>query len=63
MALSILNHFHKVYDQKLLFFGHFWPIKGIMARNTISSGRNENVRPLLNSNRGIVTINKWSQNA
>ena len=33
-----------------------------MARNPISSGQNENLRPLFNSNRGIVTIEKWSQN-
>ena len=33
-----------------------------MARNPISSGQNENLRPLLNSNRGIVTINKQSKN-
>ena len=33
-----------------------------MARNSISSGQNKNLRPLPNSNRGIVTIKKWSQN-
>ena len=39
-----------------LFVGLFWPIKFNMAKNAKSSGRNENLRPLLNSNRGIVTI-------
>ena len=33
-----------------------------MARNPISSGQNKYLRPLPNSNRGIVTINKWSHN-
>ena len=33
-----------------------------MARNPISSGQNKNMRPLFNSNRGIVTIDKWSPN-
>ena len=32
-----------------------------MARNAISSGQNQNMIPLFNSNRGIVTIdNLWS---
>ena len=33
-----------------------------MARNLISSGQNQNLRPLLNSNRGINTTYMWSHN-
>ena len=33
-----------------------------MAKNPISSGQNKNLRPLPNSNRGIVIIEKWSLN-
>ena len=33
-----------------------------MDRNPISSGQNKNLMQLPNSNRGIVIINKWSQN-
>ena len=33
-----------------------------MAKNSIASGQNKNLRPLANSNRGIVTLDKWSQN-
>ena len=40
----------------------FWPLKCNMVRNAISSGQNENLRPILHSNRGIVTIKKWYQN-
>ena len=45
--------------------GHFlpfWLIMCNMARTSISSCRNEHLRPLFNSNRGIVTIKTWSQN-
>ena len=62
MILSILNHFHKVHDHKLPFFAFFGLIKCNMAINPISGGQNENLRPLLNTNRGIVTIDMWSQN-
>ena len=33
-----------------------------MARNPIYSGRNKNLRPVLNCNRVIVTIKQWSVN-
>ena len=33
-----------------------------MVKSSISSGQNESLRPHLNINRIIVTINKWSQN-
>ena len=44
------------------FFCQFGPIKYTKARNSISSGWNENLRPLLDSNMGKVTIKKWYQN-
>ena len=51
MVLSILNYFHKVHDHKWhFFFWHFWSIKCNIAKNAISSGRNENLRPLLKEN-------------
>ena len=33
-----------------------------IAINPNHRGQNQNLRPLINSNRGIVTIVKWSQN-
>ena len=33
-----------------------------IAKNPVFSDLNQNLRPLLNSNMGIVTIEKWSSN-
>ena len=51
-----LNYFRKVYDHKWPFLAMFEPIKYSMARIPTYSGQNENLKPLLDSNMGIVTI-------
>ena len=44
------------------FFAIVWPIKCNMTKDPIYNGQIKNLRPLLNINRGIVTIDKRSQN-
>ena len=54
--------FRRVMTIDGVFCCHFWPIKCKMARTSFSSGQNKDMRPLFNSNRGLVIINKRFQN-